>query len=171
MSDGLDDRPGPEHRIGAIEDPRSDEHTVTARLRHEGGVSRGGDPTSDEVDDHELAQLLGLHDKIVGGGKSLGEGKYFVIVHVAEGADIIHDGANVEHGLNDVFGARLAFGTDHGRTFTDATEGVVQIATTTDKGHLEVVLVDVVLEVDGKTEISSSLQNFVKDFIVKFFNF
>ncbi len=59
------------------------------------------------------------------------------------------DRADVAHGLDDVAGAGLTLGAHHGRTLVDATKGLAQVAGTAHEGHLELVLVDVVLVVSG----------------------
>jgi len=46
----------------------------------------------------------------------------------------------VPHGLDDVAGARLALGPDHGRTLVDAPEGLAQVLGSADERHGEVLL-------------------------------
>lgn len=144
MSDGLDDGPSALGGVAALEDAGADEDAVAAELHHEGGVGGGGDAAGGELDDGEAAELLGLHDEVVGGGEVLGEGEDLVVVHVAEEADVGHDGADVADGLDDVAGAGLALGADHGGALADAAEGLAEVAAAADEGDAEVVLVDVV---------------------------
>lgn len=154
MGDRLDNRPGTLCRVAALEDAGADEDTITPKLHHEGGVGRGGDTASGELDDGEAAELLGLHDEVVGGGNALGEGEHLVLVHVAEGADFAHDGADVADGLDDVAGAGLALGPDHGGALADAAEGLAEVAAAADEGDAEVVLVDVVVLVGGGEDLA-----------------
>ena len=144
MGDGLDDGAGALGGVAALEDAGTDEDAVAAELHHEGGVGGGGDAAGGEVDDGKAAELLGLHDEVVGGGDTLGEGEDLVVVHVAEQADVAHDRAHVADGLDDVAGAGLAFCANHGRALADAAKGLAEVAAAADEGNAEVVLVDVV---------------------------
>lgn len=151
VRDSLDDGPGPPCRVAALENTRADEDAVAAELHHQRGIGRRGDSSGGELDDGEPSELLGLHDEVVGGGDLLGEGEDLVVVHVPEDSDVAHDGPDVAHGLNDVAGAGLALGADHGGALTDAAEGLAEVAAAADEGDPEVVLVDVVLLVgDGQ---------------------
>ncbi|WVY93997.1 hypothetical protein V8G54_033085 [Vigna mungo] len=144
MSDGLNNGSSTFGRVTALEDAGADEDAIAAKLHHEGGIGRSGDATCCEVDDGKAAKLLGLHDKVVGRGDVLGEGENFVVVHVAENPNVAHHRADVTHGLDDVAGACLALGADHGGALADAAEGFPEVAAAADKGDAEVVLVDVV---------------------------
>lgn len=144
MSHGLNNGSSPFGGVTALEDAGANEDAIAAELHHEGRVGGGSDATCGKVDDGEAAELLGLHDKVVGRGDALGEGEDLVIVHVAENPNVAHDGADVTHGLDDVAGASLALGADHGGALADAAEGLPKVAAAADKGDAEVVLVDVV---------------------------
>jgi hypothetical protein len=62
--------------------------------------------------------------------------------------------AHVTHRLNDVAGAGLALGADHGRALADAAQGLAQVAAAADERHLETVLGDVVLLVGGRKDLA-----------------
>jgi hypothetical protein len=149
VRDGLHDGARPARGVAALEDAGADEDAVASELHHERGVGRGGDSPRGELDDGEAAQLLGLHDEVVGCGDALGVGEDLVVVHVAEGADVAHDGADVADGLDDVASAGLALGADHGGALADAAQGLAEVAAAADEGDAEVVLVDVVGLVGG----------------------
>jgi len=53
------------------------------------------------------------------------------------------------HRFDDVAGAGLALGADHRRAFGDAPQRLAQVARAADKGHGELVLVDVVFFIRG----------------------
>jgi hypothetical protein len=70
----------------------------------------------------------------------------------AEHGELFHlllNGAHVAHGLDDVAGAGLALGADHGRAFGDAAQGFAEVARAAHEGHLEIALGDVVHLVGG----------------------
>uniref|UniRef100_J3NAJ0 Uncharacterized protein n=1 Tax=Oryza brachyantha TaxID=4533 RepID=J3NAJ0_ORYBR len=133
VGDGLNDGTGAPRGVAALEDAGADEDTVAAQLHHEGGIGGGGHPAGRELHDGEAAQLLGLHDEVVGRGDALGVGEDLVVVHVAERADVAHDGAHVADGLDDVAGAGLALGADHGGALADAAECLGEGAAAPDK--------------------------------------
>src|SRR5690242_18550662 len=56
-------------------------------------------------------------------------------------------------GFYNIAGPGLAFGTQHSRTFTNATQCLTQIASTTDKGHREKVLVHMEALVGGSQHL------------------
>ncbi len=105
MGDGLHDGAGAARGVAALEDARGDEDAVAAELHHEGGIGGCGDAAGRELHDGEAAQLLGLHDEVVGRGDAVGVGEDLVVVHVVERADFTHDGALVADGLDDVASA------------------------------------------------------------------
>ncbi|CAM0904951.1 unnamed protein product [Alopecurus aequalis] len=154
MGDGLHDGAGAARGVAALEDARADEDTVAAELHHEGRVCGRGNPAGGELDDGQAAELLGLHDEVVGRGDALGVGEDLVVVHAAEGADIAHDGADVADGLDDVACASLALGADHGGALADAAEGLTEVAAAADEGDAEVVLVDVVGVVGEREDLA-----------------
>jgi len=144
MSDCLNNGSSAFGGVTALEYAGPNEDAIAAKLHHERSVGGGGHATCGEVDDGEAAELLGLHDEVVGRGDVLGEGENLVVVHVAENPNVAHDRADVTHGLDDVAGASLALGADHGGALADAAEGLAEVAAAADKGDAEVVLVDVV---------------------------
>ena len=73
----------------------------------------------------------------------------FVVAHDGELAHLALDGAHMPHGVDDVAGAGLALGADHGRAFGDAAQGLAQVARAADERRGEGVLVDVVCLVGG----------------------
>ncbi len=66
-----------------------------------------------------------------------------------EGAHLGGDLAHVLDGVDDVAGAGLALGADHGGTLGDAAEGFAEVFRAADEGGFEGVLVDVVELVGG----------------------
>ena len=59
-------------------------------------------------------------------------------------ADVAQDRPEVAHGLDDVAGAGLALGADHGRPLRDPAQRLAEVGGAAHEGHLEVPLVDVV---------------------------
>jgi hypothetical protein len=149
VGDCLDDGAGAARGVAALEDARADEDAVASELHHERGVGGRGDTPRGELHDGEAAQLLGLHDEVVGRGDALGVGEDLVVVHAAERADVAHDGAHVAHGLDDVARAGLPLGADHGGALAHPAERLAEVAAAADEGDAEVVLVDVVRVVGG----------------------
>ena len=60
-------------------------------------------------------------------------------------ANALLHGPHVAHGLDDVAGAGLALGADHGRALADAPQRLPEVAAAAHEWHPEAVLVDVVL--------------------------
>jgi hypothetical protein len=65
---------------------------------------------------------------------------------------LLHDLADVLDGVDDVAGASLTFGADHGRAFGDAAQGFAEIARAANEWDGEGVLVDVVGFVGGRED-------------------
>jgi hypothetical protein len=59
-------------------------------------------------------------------------------------ADVAQDRAKVAHRLDDVAGARLTLGADHGGPLADAPQGLTEVVGTAHEGDGERPLVDVV---------------------------
>ena len=114
-----------------------------------GAASAGGDASGGKVHHGEAAEGLGLAHELERRADLLGIDEDLVLVHRLEAADVAHDGAAVAHRLDDVAGARLALGANHGGTLRDAAERLAEVAAAAEHGHLEVVLVDVVDLVRG----------------------
>lgn len=89
-----------------------------------------------ELHDVEAAQLLGLHDEVVGRGIALGIGEDLVVVRVAERADLAH---NRVRG----FGASLVLGVDYGGAVADAAERLAKVAAAADEEDVKLCLTDV----------------------------
>ena len=93
--------------------------------------------------DGELA-CFGYHaDEFVGGAVDFGGVVEFFVAENGEGFDLADDLAHVLDGVDDVAGAGLAFGANHGCAFGDAAEGFAEVARAADEGRGEGVLVDV----------------------------
>mmetsp|Transcript_34965 Transcript_34965/g.109908 ORF Transcript_34965/g.109908 Transcript_34965/m.109908 type:complete len:329 (-) Transcript_34965:79-1065(-) len=142
---GAHDGGGALGRVARLEDAGAHEDTVHAELHHEGGVGRGGHAAGGEVHHRELAGTGDLADEVIRGLDLLGKHEELVIVHGLHLADLAVHSAGVAHGLDDVAGAGLALGAEHGGTLGDAAERLAEVAAAADEGNLELVLVNVVL--------------------------
>uniref|UniRef100_A0A7C9DZC8 Uncharacterized protein n=1 Tax=Opuntia streptacantha TaxID=393608 RepID=A0A7C9DZC8_OPUST len=149
MGHGLNNRPGSSGRVTALEHARADKHSIAAQLHHQGGIRRRRHPTGGELDHRQPPQLLGLHHQIARRGDLLRKGEHLIIVHVPQNPDLTHHAPHVTYGLDDVSRPSLTLGSNHGGAFSDAAERLPQIAAATNKGDLEVMLVDVVVLVGG----------------------
>ena len=141
---GLHDGLGPPGRVAALEDARAHEHALGAQLHHERGVGRSGDAAGREVDHRELAVLGHPGDQFVRGLQVLGGAVELVLAQDGQRAHLAHDGAHVPHRLDDVAGAGLALGADHGRALGDAPQRLAQVDGAAHERDREVPLVDVV---------------------------
>ena len=81
---------------------------------------------------------------LVGGLHLLGRDKELILGKDGETLDLGLDGTGMTDGLDDVAGAGLTLGTEHGSTLGDTTEGLTEISAAADEGDLELGLVDVV---------------------------
>lgn len=79
---------------------------------------------------------------------------HLVVPYGGELGDLPVHCPHVRHGLDDVPGAGLPLGADHGRPLADAPEGLSQIPRPADEGHLEPGLVDVVDVVGGGEDLA-----------------
>jgi hypothetical protein len=68
-----------------------------------------------------------------------------LLVHDARPSNLTLDGSCVPDRLHYIPRASFTFGSDECRPFRDAPQGLAQVPRTTYKGHLERMLVDVVL--------------------------
>lgn len=134
-------------RVARLEDAAADEDAVAAELHHEGGVGRRGHTAGRKVDYRQPAQLGRLLEQ---GGVDLelaGERADRQVAALLEGglgaADVAVDLAHVLDGLDDVAGAGLALGADHGGALGDAAQGLAEVAAAADEGDLEGGLLDV----------------------------
>ena len=138
-------------RRGALlhEDAGADEDGLGAELHHQGGVGGGGDAAGGEVGHGQLAGLGDHADELVGRAVDLGGVVELFLAEDGEGLDLADDLAHVLDGVDDVAGAGLALGADHGRAFGDAAQGLAEVARAADEGRGEGVLVDVVDLIGG----------------------
>src|SRR6266536_73550 len=132
-------------RVLGLEDPGAHEVAVAAELHHECGIGRGRDPAGREVDHRQPAQLLALGEQVDRRAQLLGLAHQLGVPEAVEAADAVVDRAHVADRLDHVAGARLALGADHGGALRDPAQGLAEVAAAADEGHLELVLVDVVL--------------------------
>lgn len=137
-------------RVTGLENTRANEDTVTAQLHHESGISGSGHTAGSEVDNGKTAFLSTLADKLVGSFQLTGistELRLRVSGRLENSAgtgDISVDSTHVLDGLNNISGAGLTLGADHGSTFRNAAESLPKVAAAANEGGLEVVLRDVV---------------------------
>jgi hypothetical protein len=131
------------------EDAGAYEDCFGAELHHQRCVGWGGDAACAEVRYGKLAGF-GYHaDELVGCAVDLCGVVEFFVTENCEGPYLADDLAHVLDGVDDVTGAGLALGADHGCAFGDAAEGFAEVARAADKGCGEGMLVDVVGLVGG----------------------
>ncbi len=87
----------------------------------------GGDPARGEQHDGQLSGAGDLADQLERGAQLLGGHVQLGLVEGGELADLGADRAHVPSGLDDVAGARLALGPDHGRALGDAAQRLAQV--------------------------------------------
>jgi len=75
----------------------------------------------------------------------LGKNIELLLAHHARLANCALDSTLVAHGLDNIASASLTLGADESSTLRDTTESFTEVSCTADKGHFEVVLVDVEL--------------------------
>lgn len=148
MRRGADDGLGALRRVAGLEDPAPHEDAVAAELHHEGGVGGGGDAAGGEVDDGEAAQLGRLPQQGGVDAELARQGPDAEVARLLQGGprarDVGVDLAHVLDGLDDVAGAGLALGADHGGALGHAAEGLPEVAAAADEGDAEGALLDVV---------------------------
>ena len=66
-----------------------------------------------------------------------------------EDLHLLHDLADVFHGVHNITGAGFTLGADHGRALGDPPQGLAQIARTTNKRDGKGMLIDVMRFVSG----------------------
>jgi hypothetical protein len=154
VCDGLDNGLGALGWVARLEDTGADEDTVAAHLHHERGVGGSSDTAGGEVDDGQAALASGLLEQGVVALELAGH-LAEVVVRGGRGAcDLGVDGLHVADGLDDIAGAGLALGADHGGTLADAAEGLAKVTAAADEGSVEVVLFDVVDGVGGGEDLA-----------------
>mmetsp|Transcript_14527 Transcript_14527/g.41300 ORF Transcript_14527/g.41300 Transcript_14527/m.41300 type:complete len:277 (-) Transcript_14527:25-855(-) len=130
------------------------EDALHAHLHAQRGVRRRSDAARREVDDGQLAVLLHLLQELDGGADLLGVGVELVLVHHLDGPDLLVQGADVEDGRVHVAGAGLSLRADHAATLGDAPQRLAQVPAPAHEGHLELVLVDVVVVVRDREDLA-----------------
>lgn len=157
VGDGTDNGLGALGRVARLEDAAADEDAVAAQLHHESGVGRGGNTTGGKVDDGETAQLGGLAQQLDVDLELAGELAEADDAALGQGGlglgNLPVDRLHVADGLDDVAGAGLALGPDHGGALGDAAQGLAEVAATADKRHAEGALLDVALVVGGRQDL------------------
>ena len=106
-------------------------------------------PPAEKLGTGSLPELGDHADEFVGRAVLLGGVVEFLVAEDGEGLDLADDLAHVLYGVDDVAGAGLALGADHGCALGDAAEGLAEVARAADEGRGEGVLVDVVGLVGG----------------------
>jgi hypothetical protein len=135
--------------IARLENPTPHKNAIAPQLHHERRIRRRRDAPRGEIDDGQTPQPSRLLEQVEGGADRLGEDAQLHVGHVCGGVDLGGDGADVLDGLDDVAGAGLALGADHGGAFGDAPQGFAQVAAAADEGHFKGVFFDVVDCVGG----------------------
>ena len=87
--------------------------------------------------------------EVVRHGQLLGGLVHLIVAQGDKFANLLVHGAHVAHSLDDVAGARLALGTNHGRALGDTAQRLAQVLRAAHERHVELVLVDVVHVVGG----------------------
>ena len=124
--------------------PEPTKTVLRAELHHEGRVGGGGDTAGGEVGHWQFAGTGDHLDEFEGRAEVLRGSVELGFVEDGEGLHLGDDLAHVLDGVNDVAGARLALGANHGGPFRDATKCFAKVLRTADEGCGEGVLVDVV---------------------------
>jgi len=134
------------------EDSGSDEDGFGAELHYQRGVGGGGDASGGKIGDGELAGFGDQFDQLVRSLQVFGAGVKLGFAEDGENFHVLNNLADVSYGVDDVSGAGLAFGANHGRTFGDAAESFSEIARTADEWDFEGLLIDVVRFVGGSQD-------------------
>eukprot|EP00429_Kryptoperidinium_foliaceum_P129605 CAMPEP_0176272130 /NCGR_PEP_ID=MMETSP0121_2-20121125/45556_1 /TAXON_ID=160619 /ORGANISM="Kryptoperidinium foliaceum, Strain CCMP 1326" /LENGTH=208 /DNA_ID=CAMNT_0017612295 /DNA_START=235 /DNA_END=856 /DNA_ORIENTATION=+ len=103
-----------------LEDAAADEDAVHAQLHAQRGIGGRRNATRREVHDRQLALLLHLLQERQRRSHLLREGEQLVVVHRLQHADLLMQGPDVAHGLDDVARACLALRADHAGALGDA---------------------------------------------------
>src|SRR3984957_20679327 len=115
MRGGFDDGAGALFGFGGIgegggilhEDAAADEDGFGAELHDEGGVGGRGNASGGKIGDGELAGFGNHLDEFVGRAVLFGFGVEFFFAEDGEDAHLLHDLADVLHGVDNVAGAGL----------------------------------------------------------------
>jgi len=134
-------------------DAAADEDGFGSELHDERGVGGSGDASGGKVGDGEMP-VAGDHlNKFVGSLVLFRFGVEFLVAEHGEDFHLLDDLADVLDGVDDVAGAGLSLGADHGGAFGNAAESFAEIAGSADEGDGEGVLVDVVGLVGGGEDL------------------
>lgn len=159
VSNSLDDSAGTLLSITGLEDTRANKDTIAAQLHHKGGIGRGGNTASGEVNNGETTEFSSLANKLVrslnltGKCAELRLGVLASEEDTAGTADLRIDSAHVLNGLDDITGTSLTLSADHSGALGDAAQGLAEVAATADEGDLVAVLGDVVNIVGGGEDL------------------
>ncbi len=126
------------------EDAAADEDGFGAELHHERCVGGCGDASGGEVWHGQLAGFRDHLYQFVGRAVLFGFGVEFFFAEDGEDFHLLHDLPNVLDGVDNVAGAGLTFGANHGCAFGDAPQSLAKITRAADEWNLEGVLIDVV---------------------------
>ncbi len=157
MRGGFDDGAGALFGFGGVsegggilhEDAAAYEDGFGAELHDEAGVGGRGDAAGGKIRHRQLACFRDQLDQFVGRAMFFGFGVEFFFAEDGEDAHLLHDLADVFDGVDDVAGAGLTLGADHGCAFGDAAQSFAEIARAAHEWNVEGVLVDVVSFVGG----------------------
>lgn len=157
VSRGADDGLGALRGVAGLEDTGANEDTIAAELHHEGSISGSGNTTGGEVDNGEAAELSNLAEELSVDLELAGHLADADDATFGEGSlglsNLLVDGLHVADSLDNVTGASLALGADHGSTLSNAAEGLAEVAAAADEGGLEGALLDVALVVSGSQDL------------------
>src|SRR5262249_34493139 len=107
-----------------------------------------------EVYDRQSAMFGDLADQFVRGTNLLGKRHPFFSRQDGQTTNLAENCAGVTDGLDDIAGAGLALGADHGRALSDAPERYTEIARAAYKRNSELALVDMELLVGGREDFA-----------------
>ena len=159
VSNSLDNSTGTLLSVTRLENTRANKDTIAAQLHHKGGIGRGGNTASGEVNNGQTAELSSLANKFVGGLDLTGERAELRLSVLASEedttgtADLRIDSAHVLNGLDNITGASLTLSADHSGALGDAAQGLTEVTATADEGDLVAVLGNVVDIVSGGEDL------------------
>jgi hypothetical protein len=116
--------------------------------REEPSLTRSSNPSSCKIDDREPLQSRGLLQEVIRSLNILGESIKLLITHCTRFSDFGHNSTFMPDRFNDVPGTSFALGANEGGAFRYASKGLTEVLASTNEGHLEGVLVDMVLAPD-----------------------
>lgn len=153
VSGGLDNSLGALGWVARLEDAAADKDTVATELHHEGSVSGGSNTASGEVDNGQATELGSLAQKLSVDLELAGHFTDADDAPLGESSlglsNLLVDRLHVANGLDDIASPGFTLGPDHGSALGNAAQGLAQIAAATDKGRVEVALLNVALVIGG----------------------